>query len=182
MQTSTIHLLRKLHRWIGLTLVGLICFYCFTGLLLNHRKSFDYFNARNISFSTVQKSETTLMRDFINSYKAQIGRKDDPTVIRIRNGTTIEFLYGSHGKTTYIINPLEGKMKTIVKSPRQPWNQLNSLHKVFKTSTWWLILADFTCLAILFITLTGLLIFRYRPLDWMLIMLGFLLPFIIGIS
>ncbi len=182
MQASTIRLLRKLHRWFALPLVGLVCFYCFTGLLLNHRKSFDYFIDRNTSFSTVQKSKITLMREFIDSYKAQIGRTDDPTVIRIRNGKTIEFLYGSHGKTTYIIDPVAGQMKTIVKSPRQPWNHLNTLHKVFKTSTWWLILADFTCVSILFITLTGLLIFRYRPLDWILITLGFLLPFIIGIS
>ncbi|HEB70229.1 MAG TPA: hypothetical protein ENI88_11515, partial [Desulfobulbus sp.] len=96
-------------------------------------------------------------------------------VIRIRDAKTIEFLYGSHGKTTFIIDPEKGEMTTIKKRPRQPWNRLNSLHKVFKTSTVWLIIADFTCIAILLITLTGLVIFRYHPLDWLLLIGGVLL-------
>ncbi len=168
MKPSTLHLFRKLHRWTGLTLAALVIFYCLTGILLNHRKSFDYFIDKEITTSSVKKSDTAIMRQFIDFYKEQIGRSDDPTVIRIRGGQTIEFLYGSHGKTTFIIDPKKGEMKKIDKSPQQPWNRLNSIHKVFKTSTTWLVIADFTCIAILLLTLTGLIIFRYRPLDWIL--------------
>ncbi len=36
-------LFKNIHRWIGLLLVGFVVFYCFTGILLNHRKGFNYF-------------------------------------------------------------------------------------------------------------------------------------------
>jgi len=172
MKPSTLRLLRKLHRWFGLFLAALVIFYCITGLLLNHRKAFSYFIDKQQTVSRVEQSDITLMRNFIEVYKKQIGRSDDPTVIRIRDGRTIEFLYGSHGKTTFLIDPEKGEMTTIEKSPRQPWNRLNSLHKVFKTSTLWLIIADCTCIAVLLITLTGLVILRYRPLDWLLVIGG----------
>lgn len=176
MQPSTLRLLRKLHRWFGLFLAGLVIFYCVTGILLNHRKAFGYFIDKQQTVSRVEPSDITLMREFIDLYKNQIGRADNPTVIRIRDAGTIEFLYGSHGKTTYIIDPEKGEMTTIEKSPRQPWNRLNSLHKVFKTRTAWLIIADFTCIAILLLTLTGLVILRYRLLDWLLVIGGGVLP------
>ncbi len=169
MKPSSLALIRKLHRWAGLLLAALVIFYCFTGLLLNHRKSFNYFIEKEITVSSVKQSDTAIMREFIDFYKEQIGRSDDPTVIRIRGGKTIEFLYGSHGKTTFIIDPAKGEMKKIDKSPQQPWNRLNSIHKVFKTGTIWLLIADFTCIAILLLTLSGLIIFRYRPLDWLLV-------------
>ncbi len=177
MNPSTLRLLRKLHRWFGLFLAGLIIFYCITGLLLNHRRALGYFIDKQQTVSRVKQSDISRMREFIDYYKNQIGRNDDPTVIRIRNGKTIEFLYGSHGKTTFIIDPEKGEMQTIEKKHRQPWSRLNSLHKVFKTSTVWLIIADCTCIAILLITLTGLVILRYRPLDWMLVIGGVLLFF-----
>lgn len=180
MQPSNLCLLRKLHRWFGLALAGLILFYCVTGLLLNHRKAFDYFIDKQQTVSRVEQSDTALMRQFIDFYKQQIGRTDDPTVIRIRDAQTIEFLYGSHGKTTFIINPETGEMKKIEKTPRQPWSRLNNLHKVFKTNNLWLLIADATCIAILLIMLTGLVIFRYRPLDWALVIGGVLL-LVVGI-
>ncbi|WP_457573231.1 PepSY-associated TM helix domain-containing protein [Desulfolithobacter sp.] len=175
MDPKTRHLLRNLHRWFGLLLAGLVVFYCFTGLLLNHRKSFGYFIDKHRSITRVDQSDIRLMREFIEFYKNQIGRSDDPTVIRIRGGSTIEFLYGSHGRTTYIIDPARGTMEQIDKTPRQPWNYLNSLHKVFKTSTAWLVVADFACVTILLVTLTGLFMLRYRALDWVLVIGGALL-------
>ncbi|HFQ91138.1 MAG TPA: hypothetical protein ENK27_13785 [Desulfobulbus sp.] len=180
LQPSTLRLLRRLHRWFGLAVAALVIFYCITGLLLNHRTTFSYFIDRQTTVSRVPVSDTAVMRAFIDLYKQQIGRKDDPTVIRIRGSQTIEFLYGSHGKTTYIIDPGKGEMKRIEKVPRQPWSHLNRLHKVFKTSRIWLAIADLTCLSILLVTITGLFIFRYRPLDWLLVVGGILLA-VLGI-
>jgi len=178
MRATTLRLFRRLHRWCGLLLAGLICFYCLTGLLLNHRRDFGYYLEKIETVSDVPRSDTSLMRSFIETYKRQIGRQDDPAVIRIRGGQAIEFLYGSHGKTTYVIYPDTGKMKRVVKRARQPWVRLNNLHKVVKTSTAWLIVADCTCLAILFLTLSGLLILPYRLLDWLLFLAGLLIPIV----
>ena len=168
----TLRLLRRLHRWFGLGVAALVIFYCITGLLLNHRRAFSYFIDRQTTVSKVPVSDTSVMRAFIDLYKQQIGRADDPTVIRIRGSQTIEFLYGSHGKTTYIIYPRKGEMRKIEKSPRQPWHHLNRLHKVFRTSRLWLAIADLACLSILLVTVSGLFILRYRPLDWFLVFGG----------
>ena len=42
MTPSTLRLFRKLHRWFGLALAGLICCYCVTGLL--HRPADNLFS------------------------------------------------------------------------------------------------------------------------------------------
>lgn len=172
--------MRKIHRWGSLLLTSFIIFYCATGILLNHRKFFDYFISKEKTRYEVPVSDIALMKSFIEFYKKQINRTDDPTVIRIRRGKTIEFLYGSHGKTTYIINPERGIMEKIEKSPRQPLYWLNSLHKAFKTNTFWVVLTDIVSMVILVITITGLIILRYRMLDYIMVF-GGLLIFIIGV-
>lgn len=166
---------RRLHRWAGLLLAAFILFYCLTGLLLNHRKAFDYFIDNHKTVSQVARTDTTRLRDFIETYKRQINRNDDPKVIRIRDGDTIEFLYGSHGRTTYIIHPGEGVMEKIDKQPRQPFARLNGLHKAFKTGPAWLWIADAVTVLVLFLVVTGMVVFRYRPLDYLLVFGGVLL-------
>jgi len=169
-------LMRRLHRWLGLFLTGVLLFYALTGLLLNHRKDFSYFLDRQVTESRVPVTEVRAMRSFIDRYKAQIGRSDDPSVIRIRSAGTIEFLYGSHGKITYVIEPAQGRMRKIEKRERQPWSRLNRLHKVVKTSAFWLAVADFSCLAIVLLTVSGLVLTKVRIQDWILVGSGFLLP------
>lgn len=172
MSPVSLRLFRKLHRWLGLFLAALILFYCGSGILLNHRRYFSYFTDKEYSTTQVPPSDTTLMREFIDSYKRQIGRQDDPTVIRIRGAKTIEFLYGSHGKTTYIIDPSQGTMTTIKKRDRAPWGHISRLHKIVRTSALWGAIADFSGLAIALVALSGLLIFRYSPLDWLMLLGG----------
>jgi len=175
MQPHTLRLMRKLHRWFGLFLSGLVLFYALTGLLLNHRQAFSYFIDHKQTVSQVPTFDTSAVQEFLRFYQKEIGRADLPRVIRLRDRHTIEFLYGSHGKTTYIINPETGTMRTIQKIPSWPWNQLNAFHKAFKTGKAWLMLADFTALACILLTLSGLIIFRYRLLDWGLLLGGVLL-------
>ncbi|HIJ79227.1 MAG: PepSY domain-containing protein [Desulfobulbaceae bacterium] len=160
---------RNLHRWTGLALVGFVAFYCFTGLLLNHRQAFDYFIDKEITVTAVPVSDPVVLRDFIETYKRQINRSDDPKVIRIRDGRQIEFLYGSHGKTTYVIDPARGTMETVEKIDRQPWLWLNNVHNAFKTSWLWVAVADGAALGIFFLGLSGLLIFRYKVWDYWLL-------------
>lgn len=165
----TIRTWRNLHRWTGLILLGFVGFYCLTGLLLNHRQNFNYFQEKKKSVTSVPVSDPGLVGSFIDIYKKQINREDDPTVIRIRGRNTIEFLYGSHGKTTYIIDPEKGIMETVEKVYRQPWSWLNDLHKAFKTSFFWVGVTDAAAAGILFLGISGLLLFRFKPLDYWLL-------------
>lgn len=166
--------LRKLHRWIALFIAGFIIFYSITGILLNHRKAFHYFIQKEHTIQRVPLSNTSKLREFIEFYKRQIGRNDDPKVIRIKDGDTLEFLYGSHGRITYTIHPAKGIMEIVQKSELQPWSHLNRLHKAFKTSRSWIFFSDLSSLLLLTVTLSGLLIFHYKKSDYAILALGLL--------
>ena len=156
---------RKIHRWIGLLLVGFVVFYCITGLLLNHRQDFDYFQTRQKSVVPIEVGNQDMLQGVIDAYKLQINRSDNPKVIRIKKGGIIEFLYGSHGKTTYVVDPQAGTMTRIDKAETQPWYWLNRLHKAYKTSGFWQILTDGIGLLLLLLTCSGLVMFRYSHRD-----------------
>ncbi len=175
LDSKTVRIMRKIHRWGGLLLAAFIIFYCITGILLNHRKYFGYFISRAKTVYEVPVSDIRMMTSFIDYYKKQIGRADDPTVIRIRDGRTVEFLYGSHGRTTYVIHPREGVMEKIEKSPRQPLYLLNNLHKAFQTGDSWVILTDTVSLLIIIATVTGLIILRYSMFDYIMVFGGVLI-------
>ena len=168
-------ILHKLHRWGGLLLATIVIFYCVTGILLNHRGAFKYFTSKDQQVMQVPVTDTSGLESFLAGYKQQINRSDDPKVIRIREDRTIEFLYGSHGKTTYIIHPSEGRMEVVEKHYQQPLTFLNNLHKAAKTSFLWVILADLAAVVIIGVTVTGLLVFKYRRIDFVLLGGGVLL-------
>jgi len=56
-------------------------------------------------------------------------------------------------------------MEQISKVSIQPWSWLNQLHKAFKTSNIWLLLADCAGIAILLMTISGLVMVRYRAFE-----------------
>lgn len=172
-------LIKKIHRVGGLLIAGVIFFYCITGVILNHRKSFNYFNNDETTFHSVEKYDTRQLLSFIDFYKQQIGRDDDPKVIRIKKEGTIEFLYGSHGSLTYEISPHMGELKKIIKNPVEPLTKLNNFHKTFKTSSLWAVGSDILALVIMVVVATGLTLFSYKLKDWMLL-LGGLIILILG--
>ncbi len=175
MTPDTRRLLHKLHRWGGLLLAGAVLFYCATGVLLNHRQAFDYFTAKESRTVAVPVADTAALDAFLATYKRQINRPDDPTVVRLRKDRTIEFLYGSHGKTTYVVRPGEGRMEIIDKHPLEPFALLNDLHKAVPTGPFWLGLADGVAVLLVGVTVTGLLVIRYRRLDLLLLAGGVVL-------
>ncbi len=163
---------RKVHRWVGLFLLGFVLFYSLTGLLLNHRKSFGYFQTRHKTVSNIEVQQEDVLNQIIDSYKQQIGRDDDPAVIRLKKKGIIEFLYGSHGRVTYVIDSVQGKMTRIEKKEEQPWHWLNRLHKSYKVASGWIWLTDGIAMLLILLALSGLFIFRYTWLDILLITFG----------
>ena len=166
---------RKVHSWAGLFLLGFVLFYSLTGLLLNHRMSFGYFQQRHEMVSEIEVIEAQrqdALNRVIDMYKQQIGRDDDPTVIRLKKGGVIEFLYGSHGRTTYVVDSMKGIMTRIDKEDQQPWYWLNSLHKSYKVSSGWIWLTDCIAVLIIVLALSGLIIFRYTWSDVLLLVSG----------
>ncbi len=121
----------------------------------------------------VQSQES--IQNFIDFYKQQINRQDNPKVIRIKGDGVVEFLYGSHGRTTFIIEPQSGTMTRVEKSDNQPWYWLNRLHKIYKTSNIWQLLADGIALLLILLLLSGLIVLRYTRQDFLLLIGGFLL-------
>ncbi len=165
-------LLRKIHRWSGLLFFALLVFYCTTGLLLNHRRAFDYFVDRQRQTMTVAPVDISALRQVIDRYVRLAGEEMPPTVVKIKPDSTVELLYGSHGVVTYVFPPDAGTMEKITKKPRQPLHWLNRLHKVFRTTDGWLAVADLAAAGLLHAGITGLFIFRYRPPACLLLVLG----------
>ncbi len=184
MSPGTRNLLRKLHRWGGLLVATFTVFYCITGLALNHRRAFGYFFQRPEEEFSVPETETEPLRRLVEHYKALIGQKKDPTVIKIKDSRVVEFLYGSHGKVRYVIYPEEGRVRRVEKRPLEPWHFMNNvLHKAAGTSKVWVLYSDIFCLCLLGVTGLGLFIFQFRPLDFVLLFLGvFSLFLFMGLS
>nr|MBF0223478.1 PepSY-associated TM helix domain-containing protein [Desulfobulbaceae bacterium] len=171
---STNKFLYKIHRWGGLFIAVFVLFYSLTGILLNHRQSFDFFIEKSSTFHTITPLDATPINTFIDHYKKQINRNDDPKIIRIRQDNAIEFLYGSHGKTTYIITPETGQMETVTKHDSEPFAYFNKLHKASGTSRLWVVLTDAVSLLLIVITLSSLAYLRYKALDFIMIGMGVL--------
>jgi hypothetical protein len=163
---------RKVHRWAGLFLLGFVLFYSLTGLLLNHRKFFGYFQKHHKTVSKIEVQQEDVLNQIIETYKQQIGRDDDPTVIRLKKKGIIEFLYGSHGRVTYVIDATNGEMTRIEKKENQPWHWLNRLHKSYKVASAWIWLTDGIAVFLILLSLSGLVIFRYTWLDIILMICG----------
>ncbi|GAB4283932.1 MAG: hypothetical protein Kow0092_38550 [Deferrisomatales bacterium] len=144
------------HRAGSAALAVPLVFYAVTGVLLNHRRAFDYFQSRAVSVRPVAKKDMGPLREFVAFYRAEIGQADDPAVIRIKNGRTVEFLYGSHGRVTYVIDPRAGRMTRLEKRPAEPWSTLNRLHKAFETPGPWVWVADLVSALLVVSLLTGL--------------------------
>jgi len=172
--------LYKLHRWGGMFLAVFVLFYSSTGIFLNHRQAFGYFTDTVSTFQEVTPADPAAVSAFIDHYKQQIQRRDDPKIIRIREDNRIEFLYGSHGKTTYIIDPVAGRMETVSKHTSNPLYFINSLHKASGTSTFWVIFTDLLAALLIAITIASLVSLRYKALDLFVLVLGLLLCFMGG--
>ncbi|RME63161.1 MAG: hypothetical protein D6778_10020 [Nitrospirae bacterium] len=179
MSPSLRNTLRKLHRWGGLLVATFAVFYCITGIALNHRKAFDYFERKPKEEFSIPVTPSEPLRQLVSQYKALIGETKDPTVIKIKDSRVVEFLYGSHGKVRYVIYPEEGRVVKIRKTPMKVWHFLNNvLHKAAGTSRAWVLYSDVFCGVLLLVTVVGLFVFRYTVLDWMLLFLGVLSLFV----
>lgn len=163
---------RRWHRIGGVVVTLPLVFYALTGILLNHRRSFEYFQDRRTETRPVDPMDMAPLREFLAFYKERIGREDDPAVIRIRNGTTVEFLYGTHGQTTYVIDPEAGRLTRIVKTYREPWTTMNRLHKAFKTPEAWAWASDAISLVLVAAALTGLWLPGAWRRSWRLLLAG----------
>jgi len=172
MSAATLH---TLHRWGAMLTTAFLLFYSLSGLILNHRQAFAYFQTSQTEQRAVPQGSLTPINSFIDQYRELIGRDEAPSVIRIKDGKIVELLYGSHGQTTYTIDPGAGTMKVENKSPSQPLFLFNKLHKAAKTGPLWLLASDVLCLALILASLAILATTRYRKVDLCLLATGFLL-------
>ncbi len=173
--------MRKIHRWGGIFSLGFIIFYTVTGLTLNHRQTFGFFIDRQHRSSPAPAMDGKKVAKALAAYESACDEKKRPTVIRVRPDGTVELLYGSHGKVTYIFHPGTGTMERIEKKERQPLHWLNRLHKAAKTSTAWLVAADLAALLVLTVSISSLFIFRFRRADWLFLFSGGILLIIMVI-
>lgn len=165
-------ILHRLHRLGGLLTAAFILFYSLTGIVLNHRQAFTYFQTTHTTTASVPTADLSAVNAFFTRYQQVIKRPDAPQVIRIKGGNSIELLYGSHGQTTYTIDPAAGTMTVEEKTPKQPLYLFNKLHKAAKVTELWVWLSDGLGLVLILSTLSVLAAMRYRPVDYWLLAAG----------
>jgi len=174
--------LKTIHRMGGLLVAAFVLFYALTGIMLNHRKAFSYFYRLRLERHSVPISDAQKVREFVEHYKAMIKREDDPTVIKIRDTKTIEFLYGSHGVVRYTIRPEVGEVVRAEKVFIEPLNRVNNvLHKAVRTGTLWVVFSDAFSGILILSTITGLFILRYRAMDVILLLTGTVLLSVLAV-
>jgi hypothetical protein len=161
--------MRNIHRWTGLLALGFIIFYSATGILLDHRQSFDYFTTRLRRESTVPALNSAGILKALTAYEAATGESGPPTVVRLRHDGTVELLYGSHGLITYVFKPGSTRLLRLEKKNMQPLHWLYRLHKAANTSKRWVALADVAAILILIAAVSALFIVKLCRNDWLLL-------------
>ena len=173
--------LRSLHRDIGYLFVGLIISFCISGILLNHRTSWNPVRYK-YDFKKVQtnfhfpKESVTL--DSVKSFN-QKNEIDNFNDYDLRNDSTLVIFYKSADAT---INLKNGKGEINIWRQRPLLSQLYSLHTSFRDDNWYKWYSDIFALGLLFIATTGMFLMRgkysFRKRGWFLALAGIIIPIV----
>ena len=163
---------RLIHRISGLFVVGFLLLYTFSGLLLNHRKTFNNFLYESGVVRERPLTDPRLLSSFVEKCKVQIGRNDDPVVIIIRDNKIIDFRYDRHGYESFLLDPGAATITAVKKEAQEPWHAMKWLHVAYRTTPLWVVVSDIIALLILLTTFSGLFSLRYRRWDIMVVLGG----------
>ncbi len=150
-----------LHRDLGFLFAGVICIYAISGIVLNHRSTFNPYNS-------VEVTETTLPQS-VPTEREQIGESHIRAIVNAagENGNYSKHYY-SRGQLKILLKggssitaDLHSRHVTVEKiSQRVVIGNLVRLH--YNPGRWWTTFSDIFAAALLIITITGLIIVRGR--------------------
>jgi len=154
-------ILMWLHRDLGFLFAGIICIYAISGIVLNHRSTFNPYNSVEITETTLPSSVPTereqINENHISAIVNAAGEKDNYSKHYYSRGQLKILLKGGSSITA----DLHSRNVTVEKiSQRVVIGSLVRLH--YNPGRWWTTFSDIFAVALLIITITGLIIVRGR--------------------
>lgn len=172
--------LRNLHRDLGYFYIGLIISFAFSGILMNHRDSWEAekynVDVKEIEIKVPAKDEITeeFARNFISKYDI----KDTFRKFKIKDSS----LRISYKNTDVEVDLTTGKgeIETYKKTPI-----ISSMIKLHKnTSNWWIYYGDIFGISLITIAITGAIMipagkFSFKNRGWKLALAGIIIPLLV---
>ncbi len=172
--------LRSLHRDLGYFYIGLIISFALSGILMNHRDSWEAekynVEVKEIEIKAPAKEEITeeYAKNFISKYDIKDTFRKD----KIKAG----LLRISYKNTDVEVDLTTGKgeIETYQKTP--VISQMMKLHK--NTSDWWIYYGDIFGISLITIAITGAIMipagrFSFKNRGWKLTLAGIIVPLLI---
>ena len=180
-QRGRIKLNRQLHRNGGYLIVGIICFFAITGILLNHRSTLKIGYSTAVSEYQLDAFDSdTLLRKHVNNMLMKIDTSAQMKAFQL-NEDQLQ-IFTNAGNVT--IHEQTGKAEKVVWSYNQTWRVIKNLHMASFHNTWkWL--SDFFALSLIIVSITGLYMAKgrnsFRKYGWWVFAVGSLVPVLLVI-
>ena len=173
--------LRSVHRDIGYLFVGLIISFCVSGIMLNHRETWNpvryKYDYRKVKTNFHLPKESVNMEG-ISSFSSQ-NKLDRFSSYDFRDDSTLVILYIMKDAT---INLADGMAEINIWRHPPVSTQLYLLHTSFGSENWYIWYSDLFALGLIFIAGTGMFLMRgknsFRKRGWLLAIAGIIIPII----
>ncbi|MBN2727678.1 MAG: PepSY-associated TM helix domain-containing protein [Bacteroidales bacterium] len=176
-----IKLNRQFHRNGGYLIVGIVCFFAITGILLNHRSSLKIGYSTTVSEYQLDAFDTdTILRRHVNDMLMKIDTSAQMRAFQLNEDQLQIFI--NSGNVT--IKEKNGEAEKVVWSHNQTWQTIKNLHMASFHSLWkWV--SDFFALCLIFVAITGLYMAKgrnsFRKYGWRVFAVGSLIPILLVI-
>ena len=174
---------RNIHRDLAYLYIGLIIAFSFSGIFLNHRRTWHpetyVFSEKEISTQAIRDKE--LIKELINDNFIAEFNKEQKIADKVRRfrveGTNLKISYVNNDVSLDLLTG-KGKLESYKTTPIL--GQMTILHT--DTSNWWIYYSDIFGIAMLTIAITGMFIQKgelsFRARGWKLALIGMIFPLI----
>lgn len=172
--------LRNLHRDLGYFYIGLIISFAFSGILMNHRDSWEAekynVEVKEIEIKVPAKEEIT--EEFAKNFISKYDIKDTFRKFKIK-ASLLRISYKNTDVEVDLTNG-KGEIETYQKTPI-----ISSMMKLHKnTSNWWIYYGDIFGISLITIAITGAIMipagkFSFKNRGWKLALAGIIIPLLV---
>jgi uncharacterized protein len=171
---------RNLHRDLGYFYIGLIISFALSGILMNHRDSWEAerYNVEIKEINVKIPIKEELTEEFAKNFITKYGLTDAYRKHRVKGGS----LRISYKNTNVEVDLTTGKgeIETYQKTPII--SQMMKLHKT--TSNWWIYYGDIFGISLITIAITGAIMipagkFSFKNRGWKLALAGIVVPLLV---
>lgn len=171
---------RNLHRDLGYFYIGLIISFAFSGILMNHRDSWDpeKYTVETKSIEVKLPAENEISEKYAEDLGKQLGIDDKFRRHNVKKGT-FKISFEKHDVE---IDMKTGKGEIVAFNKTPIISQTMKLHK--NTSNWWIYYSDIFGISLITIAFTGVIMipagkFSFKNRGWKLALTGLIVPLLI---